>query len=202
VIAVNAEIQPVPPWCLLDIGIEAVEGGLAVFFLSRAKTPLKGSRGFYDAKCDAEQLRELFRTYQYRGATYLAYATGTENRHPDHGVVPASGFAVLDLDFKHSEAVAWYEKHKHRLDTFTYMTRSGGRHLVFQDHPKLKTCAGNIETGVDVKARGDMLARGGCAATRSCATAIPSHGPSGSIFRVIRPQPGASRPQRLQQKRR
>jgi len=144
-------MQSIP--LVLSVGIEAVKGGLAVFFLSEAKTPLKGSHAFYDAVRTEAELVALY--HRYRGATYIAYATGSENKHPDHGIVPASGVAVLDLDFKHPEAVEWYEANKHRLpDTFTYRTRSGGLHLVYQDHPKLRTVAGNIETGVDVKARG------------------------------------------------
>jgi hypothetical protein len=127
---------------LLDVAINVVRGGLAVFFLSEKKTPLKGSHGFYDATKIETELVSLY--HRYRGAAYIAYATGSAN-----------GVALLDLDFEHPEAVAWYEANKNRLPaTFTYKTRSGGLHLVFQDHPKLKTCAGNIETGVDVKAKG------------------------------------------------
>src|SRR5258708_14034340 len=134
--------QPVP--LVLSIALDTAQAGTAVFFLSVAKTPLKGSHGFKEATKDENELIALYD--RYRGATYVAYATG-----------PINGVAVLDLDFKHSEAVAWYEANKHRLPaTFTYRTRSGGLHLVYQDHPDLKTAAGNIAPGV-------RLANGGSA---------------------------------------
>jgi putative DNA primase/helicase len=132
--------QPIPP--VLAIGLNAARQNLTVFFLSVAKTPLKGSHSLKEATKDETELIALF--HRYQGACFVGYATG-----------PVNGVAVLDLDFKHPEAVAWYEANKRRLPTtFTYKTRSGGKHLVYQDRPGLKTVAGKIAPGVDVKAKG------------------------------------------------
>ncbi|HMA70638.1 MAG TPA: bifunctional DNA primase/polymerase [Xanthobacteraceae bacterium] len=141
-----------PTPVVLSIALSLAEEILKVFFLSRRKTPMKGSHGYLDATNKRDELIALYwRHHEYGPPSYVAYATGPIG-------AGGNGVAVLDLDFKHPEAIAWWETNKHRLHTRTYRTRSGGLHLVFLDHPKLRTVAGAIETGVDVKAKGGYAA--------------------------------------------
>jgi hypothetical protein len=88
-------------------------------------------------------LRELWRLYP---GPLVGVPTGE-----------VSGLAVLDLDSRH-HGDRWFEEHRHRLPpTRVHRTRSGGLHLIFQHAAGLRSNAGRIAAGVDVRATGGYV---------------------------------------------
>jgi hypothetical protein len=67
----------------------------------------------------------------------------------------ANGFDVLDIDV---EGLRWWEQHRDSVPrTQGHRTRSGGLHLLFRHAPGLRSSAGRIAAGVDVRAAGGFV---------------------------------------------
>ncbi len=115
--------------------------GLSVFPMSRAKTPLKDSRGVHDATTDPARLAELFNNPR---AELVAIATGTP-----------SGISVLDIDRQH-DGLIWWQENRHRMpSTRAWRTRSGGLHIAMKHRPELRTVAiGQIGQGIEIRSTG------------------------------------------------
>src|SRR3954453_22131000 len=65
-----------------------------------------------------------------------------------------SGWDVVDVDPRHGGDV-WLKKNRHHLPATTiHQTMQGGTHLLFRHHPGMRSSAGRIAPGVDVRAEG------------------------------------------------
>jgi hypothetical protein len=70
----------------------------------------------------------------------------------------ASDIDVLDVDLgKQPDAVEWWQEYGPRLpETFSYETRSGGLHLLFQHQAGRRNSASAIHPGIDVRGTGGL----------------------------------------------
>ncbi len=122
--------------------------GWAVFALAaRSKTPLRGTRGVYEATRDIEKLT---RAWKRQPRANVAIATGR-----------VSGLVVLDIDPRHSgdlELAKLEAQHEKLPDTPEVVTGSGGRHFYFKypsDPPA--RWPKQLAPGVDIKADGGYV---------------------------------------------
>jgi hypothetical protein len=109
--------------------------GISVFPCGEDKRPLT-LHGFKDATTKPDVVHEWW------------------TRWPDAliGVPTGITFVVLDIDLQHVEAQAWYDKERPRLPlTRAHLTRSGGRHLLFQPDARVRCTTGKIARHIDTR---------------------------------------------------
>jgi hypothetical protein len=101
--------------------------------------------GFKDATCDANGLRDLWRSHP---GPLVGLATGE-----------ISGIDALDIDApRHVEATAWWQVIRRRLaPTRVHATRSGGLHVLFRHWPGMRSWAGRPVTGIDGRGHGGYI---------------------------------------------
>jgi hypothetical protein len=114
--------------------------GLPVFPCKVAdKTPYT-SHGFKDASRDAALIQRWW------------------SRWPDAliGVPTGIKFVVIDVDLQHREAQQWYAR-ANIPTTRTHVTRSGGRHILFQPNDGVRCSASKIWRHVDTRGDGGFI---------------------------------------------
>jgi Bifunctional DNA primase/polymerase, N-terminal len=112
---------------------------IPVFPCKQDKKPFTAS-GFKDASTDADIIKAWWRD------------------RPDAliGVPAGIRFVVLDCDLQHPEAQEWYAKANLPL-TRTHVTRSSGRHLLFQPDQRIKNTASKIWPHIDTRGLGGYI---------------------------------------------
>jgi len=120
----------------LDAALMLARHSVPVFPVNADKRPLvKLGEGFKHASVDPDMIRDWW------------------SQWPDALVSVRTGikFVVLDIDcVKHVEAAQWYGKASLPI-TRTHVTRSGGRHLLFQPDERFRNTSSRICRGVDTK---------------------------------------------------
>jgi hypothetical protein len=117
--------------------------GYAVFPCREDKSPAC-PHGFKVASRDPDVISELWRRY-------LGPLIGT-------AAGEASSIDVLDVDIKHTAALAWWRSNEVRIPaTRTFRTRSGGLHLYHRHATGLGGSAGKLAPGIDVRGDGGYV---------------------------------------------
>jgi hypothetical protein len=129
------------PSALRDAALALVEQrGLPVFPCKAAdKTPYT-PRGFKNASTDPVRIQCWW------------------SRWPDAliGVPTGIRFVVIDVDLQYREAQQWYARANIPV-TRTHVTRSGGRHILFQPNARVRCSAGKIWRHVDTRGDGGFI---------------------------------------------
>lgn len=124
---------------LLTVALHLAARGLAVFPVSRDKTP-RCPRGHLAASTDPTTIEAMHVQF---GFVLIGVATGER-----------SGVAVLDIDAKPG-ALDWWQTNRHRLPrTRTHRTRGGGLHLWMKHRPGLRSSVAKIAPAIDIRADG------------------------------------------------
>jgi putative DNA primase/helicase len=127
---------------IIDDALDLAATGLPVFPCAATKKPIVEHR-FLDASTDPAVIRAVFGR---PGAVLIGIPTGE-----------ASGFDVLDFDYRHG-AKAWEDENLYRLPaTRTHQSQSGGRHKLFEFDPRARNSSGKIAAGIDVRATGGYV---------------------------------------------
>jgi Bifunctional DNA primase/polymerase, N-terminal len=131
----------------LDIALNLAASGLPVFPCTAAKKPaiprLRGGNGFKDATLDPRRVRQLW-ALAGDAAQLCGVPTGS-----------ASGFDVVDLDFRNG-AADWRTGHRFP-NTRVHGTMSGGEHWLFRHVEGVRNSASKIAPGVDVRGEGGYI---------------------------------------------
>jgi len=152
----------------VQAALELAAQGFPVFPCHADKSPAC-ERGFHDASKDPDTVRALFAG----GAPLIGVPTG-----------PASGFDVLDLDPRHGSD-AWWAEHGPGLPaTRTHRTRSGGLHVLFRHAPGLRSSAGKLAPGCDVRAEGGYVVWWPAAGCEAISAGAAAEWPEGLLTRL------------------
>jgi Bifunctional DNA primase/polymerase, N-terminal len=103
------------------------------------KAPLT-PHGFHDASTNLEAIQRWW----------------TRWPHALIGVPTGARFVAVDVDLQHPQAQAWFAS-ACLPPTRTHFTRSGGRHLLFRPHAKVRCTAGKIWPHVDTRGHGGFI---------------------------------------------
>jgi hypothetical protein len=129
------------PSALLEAALALVRRqGLPVFPCKVAdKTPYT-THGFKDASTDHTRIQRWW------------------SRWPDAliGVPTGIKFVVVDVDLQHREAQQWYAR-ANIPTTRMHVTRSGGRHVLFQPNDRVRCSASKIWRHVDTRGDGGFI---------------------------------------------
>lgn len=124
----------------LEIALELANRSLPVFPCKVAdKTPYT-THGFKDAVTDPARIRQWWA------------------RWPDAliGVPTGIKFVVVDADLQHVEAQQWYARANLPM-TRMHVTRSGGRHILFQPNAGVRCSASKVWRHVDTRGQGGFI---------------------------------------------
>jgi hypothetical protein len=98
------------------------------------------THGFHDASIEPEQIRRWWTDWP---SALIGVPTGLR-------------FVVIDLDLQHPEAQEWYAR-ANLPTTRIHLTRSGGRHVLFQPHGRVRNSQGKIWKHVDTRGIGGYV---------------------------------------------
>ena len=127
---------------VLERALALAAEGIPVFPCRADKAPACAG-GFQAATRDAARVRALFAT---DSAALIGVATGA-----------ASGFDVVDIDPRHGGDTWWQAGGRANTVTRIHGTRGGGLHVFFRHAAGLRSSAGKIAQGVDVRADGGYV---------------------------------------------
>lgn len=123
----------------VEAALALAEQGIKTFPVSANKHP-RCPRGHLAVSSDPKVIEAFHVQF---GFVLVGVATGEP-----------SGISVLDIDRK-DVAHAWWAENRHRLPTTrVHRTRGGGLHLWLRHRPGLRSNAGRIAPGVDIRADG------------------------------------------------
>jgi len=126
---------------LWTAALKLAKRGVRVFPCDADKRPLTPN-GFKDATAGPDTVHEWW------------------TRWPNAliGVPTGLRFVVVDVDLQHADAQQWLAEHRSRIPiTRTHRTRSGGLHLLFAPHDKIKCSTSRLGPHIDTRGAGGYI---------------------------------------------